>query len=86
MAVCLPLTVAAVPVTVATWGHHDIKSEVTWGVAYTVGLVGLIAIATAWSSHHRLKKIDQAGKAAAHLADAADSTASPLERRGKADV
>jgi len=46
-----------------------------------------------WPSLHRLgldrrslKKIDQAGKAAAQLADTRDSTASPLDRRGEADV
>jgi hypothetical protein len=83
LAVCLVLTAVAMAVGLALY-VHDPGKAIAW--ACGVAACGLVFIGWAWTERRSLKKIDQAGKAAAQLADTRDSTASPLDRRGEADA
>jgi len=84
VAVWLAVTAAAAAVTVALYARDLSKPQADFTLAVVALSATGLALLMAWTSWARrksLKKIDQAGKAAAVLAGAGDSTASRSDDR-----
>ena len=83
-AVWLGLTAVAVAVTVALYARDLSKRQADFTLAVaalTAAALTLTMTCSAWARRKNLKKIAQAGKAAAVLADTGDSTASRSDDR-----